>query len=261
MLTLLLWASLALLLYALMIGEFPETDSVKAVLTRYGLATVSAVAFFFGAFFLFGTPIAGVVWVVFGWMLPTWVAQSVSEKRHARLKGLARDFVTSAAGLYAVGQMTPDVVRVMAQRFPEPIGEEFRRMIGVYNMNSSASFPRMFEEMARKYGLLEFSAVANILAAGEQAGGPVAVSKGLKRLGQALRQRDHLATERQKAIMEPKIAAIVVIIILLSGLLVDATVFRDLFAGTGSLVLVGGSALVVGIIFLFQRINRSNDLA
>lgn len=261
MLTVLLWASLALLFYSVTVGEFPEAESLRAALKRHGAAAASAALFFVAASVLFGTPLAGAVWAAFGWVLPGWVSEWADERRRARLKSLAADFVTSAAGLYAVGQTTPDVVRVMAERLPEPLAGEFRRMIGAYNMNPGASFPRMFREVAEKYGLPEFGAVAGILAAGERAGGPPAVSRGLKRLGRALRQRDRLAAERRKATMEPRVAAVVVVVVLGAGLLVDAAFFRGLFAGAGRLVLAAGSALVVGIVFLFRKVSRSEDLA
>lgn len=260
MLTIGLLLSLFLLFYSLIIGEFPDTYSAREKLALYGLSAGSAMALFIITAVLFKTPVAAMFWAVLGWFIPGWVKKTINGKKQARLRSLAKDFVTSAAGLYAVGQTSADVVRVMAERFPEPFASEFQEMIAMRNMSPHASFPRMFAEMGQKYNLSEFKAVSAILAASERAGGPYAAAKGLKRLGQALRQRERLITERAKATLEPKIAAIVTVSILTVGLLLDATAFKHLFEGAGRLIMAASSAIVVGLIFMVVKINRSEDL-
>lgn len=260
MLIFFLLLSLFLLFYSLTVGEYPDPSSIKEAVLRFALPGGGAVAFFIVASALFKTPIAGLFWAIFGWFVPGWIIEAVKERRQTRLRNLAKDFVASAAGLYAVGQMTSEVVRVMAERFPEPFASEFRDMIAVRNMNPHASFPRMFDNLAEKYGLSEFKAVSTILAASERAGGPLAASRGLKRLGAALRQRDRLLMERAKAIMEPKIAAVATIAILSVGLLLDATAFGQYFEGIGRIVVAASSALLVGLVFMTKRIAQSKDL-
>lgn len=261
MLTLLLLISLFLLFFCLAAGELPDAFTIKGILLRYALPGAGAALFFLLFLALLGTPIAAVFWAVLGWFVPGWIAGAVMGRRKARLRSLAKDFVTSASGLYAVGQMNSEVVRVMAERFPEPFASEFKKMIAVWNGNSRASFPKMFKNMAEKYDLPEFKAVSTILASSEMAGGPIAASKGLKRLGRALRQRDRMLTERAKATLEPKLAAVVTILILSAGLVLDGTVFRSMFEGIGKIVMVVSSALLVGLVFMLSKITKSEDLA
>jgi len=261
MLKMLLLASMFLLFYSLTVGRFPDTHRIKDMVVRYVLPAGSALLFFAAVTALLRTPAAGLFWAVLGWFIPSWVIRASEEKKRSRLRNMTKDFVTSAAGLYAAGQMTPEVVKVMAERFPEPFASEFQNMVNMRNMSPYASFPRMFERLANKYGLSEFKAVSAIVAASERAGGPVAASKGLKRLGRALRQRDRLIKERAKATMEPRTAVVVAIVFLSVGFLLDATVFREMFEGAGKLIMVASSALLVGLIFMVNKITRSEDLA
>ncbi|AEG14438.1 Type II secretion system F domain protein [Desulfofundulus kuznetsovii DSM 6115] len=261
MLTLLLLLSLFFLFYILTGGKLPDVTSNREMVLRYVFSGAGAVTFFIVALVLFQTPVTALIWGFLGWHVPGWVIKSLEGKKQTRLKNMAKDFVASAAGLYAVGQTSSDVVRVMADRLPEPFAADFKEMIAARNMSPHASYPVMFNKLAAKYNLSEFEAVSAILAASERAGGPVSASKGLKRLGHALRQRDRLLAERAKATMEPKIAAFVVIFILLAGLLADATLFRPLFEGPGKVVMAASSALLVGLIFMVRSIVRSDDLA
>lgn len=252
--------SLFLLFYSLFIGEFPDTHKIKTRIIVYGISAINSAVFFIASTALFQTPLAAVFWAVLGWFVPIWIKKAFDDKKQTQLRIMAKDFVTSAAGLYAVGQTSGEVVRVMAERFPESFSLEFQEMIAMRNMSPHASFPRMFTEMGQKHNLSELKAVSAILAASERAGGPYAASKGLKRLGAALRQREKLLVERAKATMEPKIAAIVTVALLTTGLLLDATVLKHLFEGAGKFVIAASSAVVVGLIFMVVKINRSEDL-
>lgn len=257
----LLFISLFSLFFMLTARELPEIIKIKHFIKQYGLPAAAAVITMIITYMLFQTPLAGIPWGVLGWFLPGWFQERVYQRKHKRLKSMARDFVTSAAGIYAAGQLTPQVVRLMAERLPEPLAGEFTAMLQKRNMSPTASFPRMFDELGQKYGLSEFRAVASILAASERLGGPRAAARGLKRLGRALRQRDRLAVERSKATMEPKLAAVVVIVILAVGLVLDITVFRSMFQGMGKLVLAGASLFLVIIIFMLKFVASSQDLA
>ena len=127
--------------------------------------------------------------------------------------------------------------------------------------SSYANFPEMFESLGEKYNLSEFKAVSAITASSERAGGPRAAAAGLKRLGQALRERDRRITERKKSLIEVQIASVVVIALLIGGLLLDITSFRDLFAeSSGKMVLGVSSAITVGLIFMAKKIGQSTDL-
>lgn len=261
MLTVMLLISLFLLFFCLTAGELPDVFTIKGIFLRYALPGAGAALLFILFYALLRTPVAAFFWAVLGWYVPGWILRAINGRKQARLRSLAKDFVTSASGLYAVGQMNSEVVRIMAERFPEPFAAEFKRMLAAWNGNTHASFPRMFKDMAEKYDLPEFKAVSTILAASEMAGGPIAASKGLKRLGHALRQRDRMLTERAKATLEPKLAAVVTILILLAGIVLDGTVFNTMFEGAGRMVLAASSALVVGLVFMLFRIMKSDDLA
>ena len=261
MILLALFAVIFVVLYALFGGPLPEVPAVRNVFLRFGLALAGGIGCFFLAALLFGSPLAGLAWGVLGWFLPAWVIGAIDSRRLARHHALARDFVTAAAGLYAAGQVTPEVIRTTGDRFAEPFGTEFREMLAQRELNPRFSFPKAFERLAEKYRLPEFRATAAIIAASETAGGPQAAGKGLARLGQALRQRDRLLAERQKSLVEVKIAGYVVIAILLAGLLADATAFRGYFAdGAGKVAAGVGSGIAVGLIFMVRKISQSKDL-
>lgn len=241
--------------YCLFNKDIPNINtSVKERILGYGFSIISTAICSLLSFTLFKTAFAVIPWAILGWVLPSWIKESIERRKNKKFKVLARNFVTTAAGMYSAGLLTHEVVRTMATKMPEPLGSEFEEMISRRNLSANASFPRMFVELGEKYQLEEFKAVSAIIAASERVGGPKSASKGLKRLGQALRQQERLASERTKATLEPKIAAIFVIGILLFGLLLDTTVLSSFFQGAGKLVMALSSALTVGLIFMYKKI-------
>jgi Flp pilus assembly protein TadB len=171
-------------------------------------------------------------------------------------------FAATAAGLYAAGQVTPDVIRIAAARFPEPLAGEFQVMIGKRNTDKKASFPAMFESLAVRYGLPEFNAIALIVAASERAGGPHAASEGLKHLAAAMRARDRRLGERRKETLQPLIAAGMVMIIIALGFLLDVTMLSSLYFSTpsGKFMLTITSLLILIMLLMVMKALDPKDL-
>ncbi|MGB9887993.1 MAG: type II secretion system F family protein [Moorellales bacterium] len=259
MLALCLLASLFLFFYCLTARELPEPEAVGAWLAEKGLGAVSAAGCFALASLLWG-PLAGIPWAFLGLKLPGWVREGVEARRKARLSAAARDLVQAAAGMYAAGMTTPQVLRKLAERLPEPLGPALGEIAAERDWTGRTA-PEGLRRLAEEHGLAELSAVAKILEASSRAGGAQAAAAGLKRLALALRQKERLLAERAKATIEPRIAALVTVLVLGAGLLADGTLLRPYFVGGGRLVLAAGSALVVGMLFLLRKISRSEDLA
>jgi len=260
LLVLLLFLSLFFLFLSIVNREVPDIYTIKAFVIRFALPLLSSLGFFIVFLALTKTPLGAFVWAFLGWHVPLWINESVAERKKAKYQKMAADFVTSAAGLFAVGQPTSEVVRTMAERFDEPFATEFKNMLTIRNANPSASFPRMFKDMVKKYGVEEFKAVASIISASEIAGGPYAAAKGLKRLGYALRQRERILTERRKAMFEPKAAAVFAVFVLLVGFIMDGTIFSHLFTGIGRMIMFASSLIIVGLIFMIRKISKTTDL-
>lgn len=261
MLTVILLISIFFVFYLVTGGTLPEVVTFRSIILRFGLPAACAAGCLTLSTALFQSPLSGFFWGFLGWFMPGWAIGMVQGQKHAQHRAKARDFVSSAAGLYAAGQVTPEVIRTTADRLPEPFRTEFKEMLARRELNPKAGLPRMFYSLGEKYRLQEFKAVSAIISASERVGGPTAAGKGLKRLGQALRLRDRLMTERAKSLIEVKIAGYVVIFLLILGLLADAVVWREYFAGgTGRVVYGLASGVIVGLIFMVRKISRSDDL-
>lgn len=263
MLKLFLFLSLFVFFYLITGGEVPDESKLKYYAKNYLIPGISAFLFFLFFTMFLKTPLSGLVWAVLGWHVPGSVMQYVKLRKKKMIREQIKNFVASSAGLFAVGMTAPEVLRISADTIGEPLKTEFKNMIAARNLNPQASIPRMFKDLAQKYELSEFEAVSSIIAASEKAGGPQAVSKGMKRLGSALRQRDRLAAEREKAVIEPKIAAYVVIFLLVLGIFVDGLFLSRYFETfAGRIVLFVNSAMTVGLIFLARRVLATqNDLS
>lgn len=255
MLLLCLFLALFLLFYFLTGGDVPEKARAAVFARDKLLPGVSAAVFFVLGSALCRTPLGGVPWAVLGWYLPGWVVAFTQERRRARLKEIVKSFVVAAAGMFSAGQTTAEVMRAMADKMPEPFGTDFRNMIAARE-GFNTPYAKSFGDVASKYGLEEFDAVAAILAAADRAGGPYAAARGLKRLGAALQQRDRLLAERRKETFEPKVAAAVVILLLTLGFLADALFLPHYFEAGGRLVLAVASAIIVGTVFLAVKAGR-----
>lgn len=261
MLTLGLFVSFFLLFYSLIIGEFPEIETLKELWMRFGLPAIGALAMFLLGTFLTKTSLAGIFWGILGWLLPVWIIDGLNDSRHFKYQQMVKNMIVTSAGMYSAGQLTSEVIRTVALRMPEPFSGELQEMVGRRKLDPHASVPKMLIALSSKYGLPELRAMAAVIATSERAGGPVAAARGLKRLGRALRMRDRLAYERQKANMEPRIAAIVVIGLLGIGLLLDLFLWHDLFMdGAGKILLALSSALIVGMTVMAFKVTRSKDL-
>ncbi|MBE3582067.1 MAG: type II secretion system F family protein [Thermoanaerobacteraceae bacterium] len=259
MLVIALFLSLFLLFYFLTGGEVPEKAGLKKIARDRLLPGASAAVFFLLGSVMCRTSLGGIPWAVLGWHLPGWVLEFAGEKRRARLREMAKSFVVSAAGMFAAGQTASEVMKVMTDRMPEPFAGEFRDMMGQREMQGKP-YSRSFGDLAKKYGLPEFEAVGAVLAAADRAGGPNAAAKGLKRLGAALQQRDRLLSERRKETFEPKVAALVVITMLLAGFLGGILFWPQYFEGGGRLVLAAASAIIVVMVFLAVKAGSPDAL-
>ena len=222
----------------------------KNRLLRLSLPVVSAVAAFLLGMLTCRTPLAGIIWAVIGWLVPGWVSQFRTERKLAALRRDVKSFIAAASGMYASGQVTPDVVRMASKIFPDPLATDFQEMTGRHNTDRRASFTSMFEELAVKYGIPEFQAIASIIGASERAGGSKATAEGLKEIALSLRARDRRLSERRKETMQPMLAAGVVFVLILSGFVLDITVLSGYFAGSAGKILLSVTSLLVLIMLL-----------
>lgn len=253
--------SLFMLVYAVIGGPLPDLLKFKDKFLTYGTQVTSALVFFILTSIVLGTPFAGLFWGILGWFLPVWIYKALWDMKQSKLRAQSKDFITSSAGLYAANQVTPEVIQTTAERFPEPFASEFKEMLVKRQTNQSESFPKMFRDLAEKYGLSELRAVAAILAASESAGGPRSAAAGLKRLGGALRDNERRLAERKKRLIEVKIASTVIVLILIVGLIFDITVFRGMFTeNSGKIDLGLASMVIVGLIIMYKKIVQSPDL-
>jgi tight adherence protein B len=252
-----------MLFYFLFVGGIEQgIGGIRGWLIHLGLPGTSAGVAFLTGTLICKTPLAGVIWAIGGWFLPGWVSNFATERKKAVLRSGVKNFITAAAGLYAAGQVTPEVVKAASTRFPEPLAGEFQVMLGRRNTDRKASFPIMFESLATKYELPEIKAVAAIIAASERAGGPRAAAEGLKQLAVALRARERRLQERRKETLEPIIAAAVAIILIMAGFLADVTFLAHFYFSSpfGRVVLSGSSALILIMVLVVLKAVDPKDL-
>lgn len=235
--------------------EKTKIENLKELALTYGLQLSFAVIFFLFGKIVFKTILAGVVWAFLGWNIPEWVQSHITRKREQQIRKSVNNFITTAAGMYSANMLTPEVIRVMAERIPEPLASDFEEMIRRRNVSSRVSFPQMFNELAEKYNNEELRAVSAIIEAADNIGGPKSASKGLKRLGIAIRLQDKLETERKEATSEPRISALIVISILGFGLFADVTFLKEFYVDTfGDFALAATSAVFIGMIVMYRKI-------
>lgn len=238
-----------------------EISSVGEWIKHLSLPVISAGVAFLAGSLVCRTPLGGIIWGVGAWFVPGSVATWLSERKKASLRNHAKSFIATASGLYAAGQVTPEVIKTSSARFPEPLAGEFHVMQARRNTDSKASFPVMFERLAAKYDLPEFKAVASIVAASERAGGPRAAAEGLKQLSLALRSRDRRIKERRKETMEPLIAAGFAIVIIIAGFVADVTVLSHYYdSAAGKILLSAMSALIVVMVAVVLKAVDLRDL-
>ncbi len=261
MLVILLLGSLALLFYILTGGKLPEKTTIKNVVFQFGFPAASAALFLLAFSTLFGSKLVGAVWAVLGWFVPIWSMHGIRQRKLNRNRELAKSLITSMGGLYGAGQTTTEAVATCMERMPEPFMSDLQDILGRRKLDPNASFKKMFSDMGSKYDLPELNGMAAIISAAESAGGPTAASKGLKRLGRALRLRDKLKAERKKTMFETNLAAYVVTGLLSLALFADGVWGSHLFASVaGTIALTISSMMIVGMIIMTIRLSSSADI-
>ncbi len=256
-----LFISIALALIVLALKELPEKESILDFFKKLGIPFVVAVVSFFIASSLFLTAVAGFFVGILGWIVTTEVIRYTENIHSRNAKKQIKDFITSAASLYSGNNTTPEVVKATASYMKEPLATDVRNMLSERQLKGT-TFPVMFNRLAVKYDVPEMSAVARIIEAGEITGGSQSIAKGLERLGDAMRRREKMLAERYKAILEPAIAAGLVIAILIATAIADGTVFRHIFIenGMARLALGMGIGIITGLSILIIRLFKNKDL-
>jgi tight adherence protein B len=266
LIALLLFLSLFLLFCLLLVSDalaegMEKINSIKDWLRHFSVPVLAAACAFILGTLLCKTPLAGLVWAVVGWLTPGWIGLITAGRKKSTLRSDVKNIVTAAAGLYAAGQVTPDVVKAVARSIPEPLAGDFQSMIGRRNADQRASFPGMFEGLAARYDLPEFKAMASIVAASEHAGGPRAAAEGLKQLAASLRNRDRRLAERRKETLQPMMAAFVTIILTAVGFVLDITVLSPYYAsGAGKIMLAAASLLILAMVATVSKALNPKDL-
>lgn len=253
--------SIFLFFYFVLGGSVPDVEvkTIKEMLLHYGVSLLVASIFFLITSKLFLTPLAGLAWAVLGWFVPIWIKNEIARQKKMKARKIAKDFCKTAASLYQANQTTYEVVKTFASRAPEPFGSEFQNMLNQRQFNEYFSFSKEFKKLGEKYNLPEFEAASAVLEA-ERNAGYKAAARGFQRLGRALDQNDKLALEREKSTYEPKLAAYIVIILLMAGVLADATVWRDLYSsGGGRVAMALASILIVAMVLVVNKITAPQD--
>ncbi len=258
---LILFISIALALIVLALKELPERESVLGFFKRLGIPFVVAIISFFIASSLFLSAVAGFFVGVLGWMITAEVIKYIENTHSRNAKKQIKDLITSATSLYMADSTTPEVVKATASYMKEPLATDVRNMLTERQLKGTA-FPVMFNRLANKYDVPEMGAVARIIEAGEITGGSQSIAKGLGRLGDAMRRREKMLAERYKAILEPAIAAGLVIAILIGTAIADGTIFRHIFLenGMARLALGMGIGIITGLSILIIRLFKNSDL-
>jgi len=260
-LVILLFISLLAFFYCLT-GPLPRIKYAIPRLKSLALPIAGTIAFFFFGKIVFGTVLAGLFWAGLGYYLPPKIVEWISNQRKKKLHQMAKSFIVTAAASYGTGQTTPEIIRFCASQFPEPFASEFQSMLAMRNLHEKSSYHEQFRYLAQKYDLQEFNAVAAVIQAAENSGGPKTAAKGLKRLARALKNRDKLLQERKKDNYEPMLAAVIVLLILGVGLVLDVTLLRHLFQEpAGQVVLAISSGLYVGMVIVTIATTSSKDIA
>jgi Flp pilus assembly protein TadB len=256
-LSLLLFLSLLVLFIILFAKELPFLAQIRSV----GIPVLAAVLCFSGGNTFFMSPLAGLFSAVLGWKLAKWLNSYLLLRNTLKIKAQVKNFVTTATSLYLAGNTTPEVVRNAALHMPEPLAGELNNML-VERKLLNVTFPELFTRLSVKYKIAEFKAVAKIIEAGNKSGGSVAISQGLSRLGDAMRRQGRLQAERYRAIFEPAIGAAIALSILIIIALLDATVWREVFAASGikKIMLALGIGVITGLVSMVLKLFNNADL-
>ena len=232
---------------------------MKDFLKSKVLSLVCMLLFFLLGKIIFMSTLNGLIFAPLGWCLPEWIAAHKKKQQKRKFRELAMNFITGAAGSYGSGQATIRVIEHTAVRMPEPFATEFKDILGNVRLNKYTTVPDEIRDLGQKHDLKEFNAVAGIIEASERAGGPAGAARGLRQLIKTLKDLARQSAERQKSNMEPMAACWIAMGGLAIGLILDVTVFRDIFKDA-KLILSVGCLVFVALVFAGVNMSTNRDL-
>lgn len=243
------------LFLGLLWGELPELGDLRGWLRVIGLPLGLASAGFMVGTLVFLSPLAGVFFGVLTWRVTVFLTGRRLLGQRTLAGKQARDLVSVAAGMFAAGKTAAEVLEEAADQIKEPLGSDLLVCLA-RTRGAREPLPKLLEELAICWDLSELRAMADIVRFGSDTGGRRAISRGLTRLGDALRRRDQLLAERARAMAEPALAAWLAVVVLSLGLMIDAVFYRSLFAGSlvGRVDLALGLGVVVGLVLIILRL-------
>lgn len=255
----LLFLSLLVLFTTLFFRELP--NSVFTQVRNIGIPVLVSVICFLSGNSFFTSPLAGLFLAVLAWKLTKRFIIYLSSRNAMKVKSQVQNFVTTATSLYLAGNTTPEVVKNTAMHMPEPLAGELNGMLRERKL-LNVTFPQLFTRLSEKYKVAEFNAVAKIIEAGDISGGTAAISQGLSRLGDAMRRQGRLQAERYRAVFEPAIGAAIALFILIIIAVLDATVWREIFAISGikRIMLALGIGVITGLVAIVLNLLSNADL-
>lgn len=224
--------------------DLPDKQKTISFFRSTGLpGLVAAGSFFIGSSLLF-TPLSGIAMALIGWIITRFVLTRIEQAKRKRIKQQAMSIISTSSTLFSSNSTIESVVESLSENLSEPLATEFNQMLQDHRLRKK-TFAELFQKLANKYVAEEFRAISRIIASGQDHGGPLAMAKSLRRLGEALRHMNKMATERLKELMEPKVVAWVFVAILTTVAFLNATTFRDLFTDRLGYQLSYGVGLMV----------------
>jgi len=253
--TVVLFFALFLLSFTLITGELPELSGRRDWLKAAGTPVALALAGFVAGTMAFLSPLAGIFLAVLAWRVTVFLLAAAHARQRSLVARQVRDLVTAAAGMFGAGKTAAEVLETAAGHIADPLGADLAVCLA-RSRGAREPLPRLLFDLATCWDRPELRAMADIVRFGEDTGGRRAVSRGLFRLGEALRRRDRLLAERAKGVAEPALAAWLALAILSGGLITDATVVRPLFAASvaGRVDLALGLGVIVVLVFVVLRL-------
>jgi len=215
-----------------------------ATVTGFGVGTAA-----------FLSPLAGIFLAILAWRVTRFITADAHGRRRSLVGKQVRDLVAAAAGMFGAGKTAAEVLEAAAGHIGDPLAADLAVCVA-RSRGAREPLPRLLLDLAACWDLPELRAMADIARFGEDTGGRRAVSRGLVRLGDALRRRDRLLAERAKGVAEPALAAWVALAILSGGVVTDATALRSLFAVSlaGRVDLALGLGVIVTLVFMVLRL-------
>lgn len=235
-----------------------STRHLRKYVTAWSIAVVAT----FLAFWLaLGAPIFGVMFAVMLVCGPWYIIRRMAEARRLKIEDQLADAMVSLAGAIKAGLSLGQSLEILADQCPRPISEEFRQLVGEYQLGKPIE--RCLVETRDRLKSENFALFAAAMEASRESGGRL--NETVERIAHSVMELQRLERKILSETAQARISAVYmaiapIVVLLIYYFFIDPVNTERLFTTVPGQLMLCASMVMNLVAYLWARAILSADI-